>query len=257
MTHMKRFLPLCLFILSFFFVRIAHAQPPDQINSGEQEQTFSRQAVKTFSGKFLLYPPEHYAEKPNQKWPFLLYLHSSDARSNDLQKLRQEGLPYVLRTGTKLPFIVVAPLCPPEEWWDSHWSLENLNVLLDEITEKHRVDTRRIYLTGWSMGGAGAWKLAGEYAPRFAAVAPISGRTQLKYVAPLHDTPIWAFHGADDPVVPASESQKLIDALQKSGGNARLTTFPNTGHDAWRQVYTDPKVFEWMLQQSLEETATR
>lgn len=95
-------------------------------------------------------------------------------------------------------------------------------------------------------------KLASDYAPRFAAVVPASGRTQLKYVAPLHNTPIWAFHGADDPVVPLSESQKLIDALQKSGGNARLTILPNTGHDAWRQAYTDPKLYEWLLEQSLK-----
>jgi predicted peptidase len=169
--------------------------------------------------------------------------------------LKQEGLPYILRTGMKLPFVVVAPLCSPEEWWDSHWSLENLNVLLDEVIGKYHVDSRRVYLTGWSMGGAGSWKLASDYPARFAAVVPISGKTQLKYAARLRNMPVWAFHGAKDPVVPVSESQKMTDALQTSGSDARLTIFPDTAHEAWQQAYTDPKLYEWLLKQSTKETA--
>lgn len=240
-----------------FLVHVGNVQPPQQIDSNEQEETFTRQSLKTFSGKYLLYLPDHYSEQPQQNWPVLLYLHSADARSNDLQKVKQEGLPYVLRMGRKLPFVVVAPLCSPEEWWDSRWSLENLNVLLDELTEKYRVDSKRIYLTGWSMGGAGSWKLSSDYPTRFAAVVPISGRTQLKYVAQLQNMPTWAFHGAKDTVVPVNESQKMIDALQNSGGNARLTIFPDTGHEVWLQAYTDPQLYEWLLKQSKKEAATR
>lgn len=254
---MKHIVLTCSLLLLPFFVRIVGAQPPIQIESNEKEETFTRRSVKTFSGSYLLYLPDHYSEQPKQNWPVLLYLHSSDARGQDLQKVKQEGIPYVLRTGTKLPFIVVAPLCLPEEWWDSHWSLENVNVLLDELIEKYHVDARRIYLTGWSMGGAGSWKLASDYPARFAAVVPISGKTQLKYVAPLRNMPVWAFHGAEDPVVPVSESQKIVDALQNSGGNARLTIFPDIGHDAWRQVYTDPKLYEWLLKQSKKEDKTQ
>ena len=247
---MRHYIFICLFVLVNSFVSVGNAQPPQQINSNEQEETFTRQSLKIFSGSYLLYLPDHYSEEPKQNWPVLLYLHSADARSKSLQKVKQEGLPYVLRTGTKLPFIVVAPLCSPEEWWDSHWSLENLNVLLDELIEKYRVDSRRVYLTGWSMGGAGSWKLANDYSTRFAAVVPISGKTQLKYVAQLRNTPIWVFHGAKDTVVPVSESQKMVDALQNSGGNARLTVFPDTDHEAWQQAYTNPQLYEWLLKQS-------
>jgi predicted peptidase len=256
-NRMRHYIIICLFVFANSFVGIGNAQPPQQIDSNEQEKTFTRQSLKTFSGNYLLYLPDHYAEQPKQSWPVLLYLHSSDARSTDLQKVKREGLPYVLRTGAKLPFIVVAPLCSPDEWWDSRWSLENLNVLVDELIEKYRVDSRRIYLTGWSMGGAGSWKLANDYSIRFAAVAPISGRTQIKYAAQLRNTPVWAFHGAKDTIVPVSESQKLIDALQNIGGNARLTIFPDTGHDAWQQAYNDPQFYEWLLKYSNKDTPTQ
>ena len=144
-------------------------------------------------------------------------------------------------------FIVVAPLCPRDEWWDSRWSVENLNVLLDEILQKYRADATRIYLTGWSMGGAGVWRMASDFPVRFAAIAPISGRSQLKYVPQLQGTPVWAFHGAKDSVVPPSESQKMVAALQNKGAVARLTIFPDTNHDAWQQVYRDPQFYEWLL----------
>ena len=199
----------------------------------------------------MVYLPDDYAEKSTQNWPVIVYLHSADARGDEITgddvALKQEGLPQFLRSGMKIPFIVVAPLCPRDEWWDSRWSVENLNVLLDEILEKYRANPKQIYLTGWSMGGAGVWRMASEFPTRFAAIAPISGRSQLKYAALLQHTPVWAFHGDKDSVVPASESKKMIDALQNNGDDAQLTIFPNTDHDAWQQVYNDPKFYEWLL----------
>ncbi len=250
-NRIRQYIFIFLFVLFNFSVGVAHAQPPQQIDSNEREETFTRKSAITFSGSYLLYLPDHYSEQPPKNWPILLYLHSSDARGQDFQKLKQEGLPYVLRTGTKIPFIVVAPLCSPDEWWDSHWSVENLSALLDEILEKYHGDSRRIYLTGWSMGGAGTWKLASSYPTRFAAIAPISGKSQTKYVVPLRNTPVWAFHGAEDTTVPVVESQKMVDALQNIGGTARLTIFPHTDHEAWPQVYSDPQFYDWLLKYSL------
>lgn len=252
---MKHRIALCLILFTSCFVRGVSAQPPQQVEAHQQEKQFVREAVKTFSGKYLLYLPDNYSEQPSQKWPLLLYLHSSDARGQELKGVEQEGLPFILRSGTKLPFIVVAPLCPPDEWWDSRWSVENLNVLLDELLDKYRVDSSRIYLTGWSMGGAGAWRLASQYPSRFAAVVPICGKSQLKFVDSLRDTPVWAFHGDKDTVVAVRESQKMVDGLKKLGGEAQLTVFPDTGHEAWPQVYSDPLLYEWLLKHSTKETA--
>lgn len=245
---------ICFFLIFNFIVYAVDAQPPQQINSNEKEEAFTRKAEKTFSGSYLAYLPTHYSEQPKQTWPLLLYLHSADARGQNLQKVIQEGLPAILRAGTKLPFIVIAPLCSSDEWWDSRWSVENLNVLLDELFEKYSVDTSRVYLTGWSMGGAGAWRLSSDYPKRFAAVAPVCGKAQLKYVEHLRNTPVWAFHGARDMIVPVSESQKMIDALKNIGGEARLTIYPDTDHETWQQTYSDPQFYEWLLEHSTKRS---
>jgi predicted peptidase len=129
--------------------------------------------------------------------------------------------------------------------------------LLDRIIARHTIDTTRLYLTGLSMGGFGAWYLAAAHPQRFAAIAPICGGGVWAHGFPekvraLKDTPVWAFHGAKDNVVPPSESKKLAKLLRACGGNVRLTIYPNVKHDSWTQTYANPKLYEWFLQHTRE-----
>ena len=61
--------------------------------------------------------------------------------------------------------------------------------------------------------------------------------------------PIWAFHGAKDPVVKLEESQRMVDAVKRAGGDAKLTVYPEAQHDSWTETYNDPELFAWFLQQ--------
>ena len=64
-------------------------------------------------------------------------------------------------------------------------------------------------------------------------------------------TPVWIFHGADDPAVPVEESRKMAAALQAAGGNVKYTEYPGTGHDSWDKAYAEPELMEWLLAQHL------
>lgn len=35
--------------------------------------------------------------------------------------------------------------------------------------------------------------------------------------------------------------------LARYGGNARMTIYPENGHDAWSDTYGNPEVFDWLL----------
>ena len=61
--------------------------------------------------------------------------------------------------------------------------------------------------------------------------------------------PVWAFHGGKDPTVYVEESKKMVDAVNRAGGNAKLTVYPENGHDAWSDTYSNAEVFRWLLQQ--------
>ena len=65
----------------------------------------------------------------------------------------------------------------------------------------------------------------------------------------LAQLPIWAFHGALDVTVPPSASKQMVDAVNRAGGNAKLTVYPGRAHDCWTDTFSNPEVFAWLLQQ--------
>jgi predicted peptidase len=99
------------------------------------------------------------------------------------------------------------------------------------------------------MGGFGTWALARHAPNRFAAIVPICGGGDPSRVKRIAHIPAWVFHGAKDPTVPVENSKKMVDALEKNGGNPRYTIYPEAGHDSWTQAYNTPELYEWLLQQ--------
>jgi predicted peptidase len=69
----------------------------------------------------------------------------------------------------------------------------------------------------------------------------------------VRDTPVWMFHGADDPLIPASESRRMAAALRALGSEVHYTELPGTGHNAWDPAYQNPELPLWLLRQRLPE----
>ena len=63
------------------------------------------------------------------------------------------------------PFIAISPQYPTESRWINQ--VDVLKSLLDHVQATHPVDSSRIYLTGLSMGGQGAWWLVVAAYPDF------------------------------------------------------------------------------------------
>jgi predicted peptidase len=116
------------------------------------------------------------------------------------------------------------------------------------MAAKHKVDPERIYLTGLSMGGFGTWSLAAYRPQRFAAIVPICGGGEMILTRRLAQMPTWAFHGGKDPVVPLKRSEEMVDALKRVNQDAKLTVYPEAGHDSWTATYDNPEVYEWLLE---------
>jgi len=243
-----------MFVRCFLFfvfactASLCRAQPPIpaplEAHSGER---FEKQVPVTFRARYLVALPEGYVFDDKKKWPLIVYLHDANSRGRDLNKLKEQGLTMLVEKGARLPFIVVSPQCPQDDWWDSRWMTETLNVLLDEVQTRFKVDAERIYLTGWSMGANGVWSLAMAYPERFAAIAPVAGKGDPKRGTRLGALPTWIFHGAADKTVLPEESQNMADAINNAGGEAELTLIPNADHEIWPGVYNNPKLFDWFL----------
>ncbi|MBO9657460.1 MAG: prolyl oligopeptidase family serine peptidase [Chitinophagaceae bacterium] len=205
----------------------------------------AQQTARSFyrETRYLLYLPDGYDSDTSKQWPLMLFLHGSGESGTDVQKVKVNGPPMLVEKGRKYPFILVSPQADGQIGWDP---LE-LHYLLNDLKKQYRVDKDRVYLTGLSMGGYGAWKLAAQFPQEFAAVIPICGGGDTSTVWRLRNVPVWAFHGGKDDVVQPKQSEQMIAALRKSNPSARLTIYPEVKHDSWTQAYNTDSLYEWML----------
>ena len=215
---------------------------------------------KTLHMKYALHVPEAAQRSPQDKWPTILFLHGLGESGDDASAVLREGLPRHVTQHPDFPFIVVAPQCPWNTWWPE--LADYLDQLLLHCETTLPIDKQRLYLSGISMGGFGSWYLGTLWPGRFAAVAPICGGGLVfhgfpKRVERLKDTPVWAFHGAKDDIIPLAETQILVDALTKCGGTVDLTVYPNAGHDSWTETYNNPELYSWFLSHRAEELRSR
>lgn len=204
--------------------------------------------------EYLVFVPEDYDGKSEKRWPVIFFLHGAGKRGGDVRLVAGTGPPKLAAENTKFPYIVVSPQCPADTWWE--FRLPQLDLLLNQLPELLAVDKDRIYLTGLSAGGFGSWRLAAHRPETFAAVMPICGglnppESHGKLAPKLKHIPIWAFHGDADKVVPLRKGKKIVDLVNKLGGNARLTVYPNVGHDAWTETYANKELYQWLNKQSL------
>jgi len=81
----------------------------------------------------------------------------------------------------------------------------------------------------------------------FAAIVPICGGGMYWNTKRLINVGVWAFHGGQDKTVLPEESEKMVNKINKLGGNAKLTIYPDNAHNAWTDTYSNPEVFNWLL----------
>jgi predicted peptidase len=198
-----------------------------------------------------------------QKYPLVIYLHGSSERGTDNEKqLKHIQLLFNYNTFNKYPCYVFAPQCPKGEVWSTMMNgkpysavptrpMEMLIQMMEKIAIQYPIDHTRIYITGISMGGFGTWDLMARLPFRFAAAVPICGGGDVKTVEKIKHIPMWAFHGAEDPTVPAEMTRKMIYALQEAGAMPGYTEFPGVGHTSWHQAYKEPHLMPWLWKQKL------
>lgn len=197
---------------------------------------------------YLLFLPKDYG-KDNRKWPVMMFLHGSGERGNDLNLVKVHGPPKLVDSRPDFPFIVVSPQCPMNHSWNGEVQTHLLAELLDSVLTRFAVDQQRVVVTGLSMGGFGSWTLASRFPGRFAAAVPICGGGDPENGEQLKSVPFWVFHGAKDTGVPLKLSEEMVAAVTSAGGSAKLTVYPEAGHDSWTETYKNEAVYDWLLAQ--------
>lgn len=235
MSPMKKYLNLLLIILLTAMIH--------QVNAQIQTKQKAKIVRKT-TINYLLWLPSDYKKEKSKTFPLLIFLHGSGERGDSLELVKKNGPPSFVENSPDFPFIMVSPQCPI----DTRWNTGDLQLMLEKIKHKYRIDPTRIYLTGLSMGGFGTWAWACGYPNQFAAIAPVCGGGDVQFARELKNTPVWAFHGEEDPVVPVKRTIEMVEAVKAIGGTVRMTIYPGVGHDSWVNAYSEEELYSWLLE---------
>ncbi len=112
--------------------------------------------------------------------------------------------------------------------WSTPENENAVNTLLEAVLASYSIDTKKILVTGFSMGGAGVWHFAGKYPDRFSAAVPVSGRPPAS--AAGWRVPVLAVHSRNDEVVPIGPAETRIAELKKAGLRAEFISLTGISH---------------------------
>lgn len=126
-------------------------------------------------------------------------------------------------------------------WWHAH-QVENILRLVDRVKRHYNVDETRIYLTGISDGGTGAYYMAMKAPTVYSAFLPLNGSIKVLgnpairadgelYSGNLVNRPFYIVSGGRDPLYPAAHIATHVAAFNQLGVPLVFRPQANAGHD--------------------------
>ena len=192
-------------------------------------------------------PPIHYAisipagYSPSSRVPLVLALHFA----GDPDGAGRAVLEILVRPAlAELGAIIVAP-DSLGGGWETAENDRAVNQLLDAAISSYSIDTGKIVVTGFSMGGRGTWHFGAKYPQRFSAAIPLAGVPPAS--AAGWRLPVLAIHSRDDEVAPIAPTEARIKELQQNGARAELIALTGITHfQTYRFVDGLRKAVPWL-----------
>lgn len=226
---------------------------------------------------YYLYLPKDYT--PEKKWPLVIFLHG-----------------YVPTTSILDPWIPPDSVCeiagkhgclllvPYGRRNTDFQGVGEVDVLAStaEVSEHYPVDPDRVYMSGVSMGGMGAWNIALRHPGMYAAVTPMCGQTDmfrwwrweredvvkwkqwlvewdnaLDQVQNVRNQNIFVQHGEMDSLIPVEQTKLMLAAAEKQGTPIKSYFYPEENHFIYFLDESYDRAWEWTKQFRLDRSPRR
>ena len=238
------------------------------LGKGGKIDTVYKNQVDGISYGYMMYKPTGYDSNTND-YPVWIHLHgkgkkgNSAKRPSDLLKVQHLGPANLIKKknwNPRYPVLVATPQT------SGGWREGALRKFIKHLIEVYRINPKRIYISGNSLGAGGAWSFVSKYGDNSlcAAIVPICGNGKFE-ATNFRNMPVWAFHGEDDPTISVQHSIDHVNDIKALGDvtyEPKLTIYPNVKHDSWTRTFDetgmgqesslydpyDMNLLEWFLQ---------
>ncbi len=209
---------------------------------------------------------------PSVKYPLILVLHGAGERGNDNESQLVHGSSLFLKEEirSKYPAIVVFPQCAKNSYWakikvegeipnrkfiyyedaEPTEDLVLVEGLLKHLKKTYKLNKKKIYVGGLSMGGMGTFEIVRRNPKLFAAAFPICGGANPKISKRLKKLDWWVFHGDADQVVPEKYSAQMVKAMKNENINVKYSVYQGVGHNSWDNAFAEPELIPWLFSKS-------
>ncbi len=191
------------------------------------------------------------AAPPERGYPLVVGLHYGTTQEPGLSPYF--GLGYVgqlvFPALEDLKAVIVAPDAP-EFSWAHPASEEAVLAVVAEVKKTFAIDAKHTLVTGFSMGGQGAWYLAATHPEIFRAAIPMSALpittpvrsraeaqaarkaldTSADWATPLLRMPLYVIHSRADETVPVEPLEQAVQTLKGRGADITLTLIDEVPH---------------------------
>jgi pimeloyl-ACP methyl ester carboxylesterase len=178
-----------------------------------------------------------------QSGKILVYLHGSGDRGNSAQEVMDGwGLLRLLSRTVRLPFQVIAPICPAEEIWRPEMVDGFLQALLKRFEHP-----KKIILAGFSLGGTGAMAYQAVHPGNIHGLVCVAGRVTAFDENNMAAVPNFVVYGSEDERLAQSDMANRFAKILDRGGNAILRILPGKGHYISDDAFALDELIDWLI----------
>jgi len=218
----------------------------------EKTKPYRRAFKSKYDGTYQPYTinlPDDYDS--TKKYPLLVFLHGSG--------VDEQGLLNSPRSNEK--FIEIAPLGRDMyNCYSSDSSQNDIIEAIEDVIANFPVDTSKIIIGGFSMGGYGALRTFYEHPDLYKGVAVFAGHPHLasnwldgehpnflykKYLNVFVNKSVFIYHGAKDGSLPVHLIENMSKELEKNGAKVILSIAKEKGH-SYPDKETNEKYYNWL-----------
>lgn len=189
----------------------------------------------------------------------VIQLHGGTARGNDnIAQLNATAVDcveqYLVEHGMKAIFLL--PQCAADRVWnESPRSVATpmtvvLRNWLRHFVSQNDIDTCRIYITGYSAGGSGTWRMLNDNTTTFAAACVAAANPLMVTAENVKETPVYAIAGSDDNIMDASRISDFVNSLIELGGDAKFDLLDGQDHFGTCDTAFTTERLDWMFSHS-------